>query len=191
MKNLVYISAILISILTTTSCSKDEAPVVPPPPVNEEEVITTVKAVLKTDSQTITLESKDIDGDGPTAPKVTVSGNLTPNTTYNGTVEFLNEISNPVKNITQEVLTEGVEHQLFFQAPAVLGTFTYNDADANAKPIGLKFILKTGEAGKGEMTVTLRHEPNKNADGVATGNIKNAGGETDAEVIYPIEIVNP
>jgi hypothetical protein len=190
MKNLIYIPAILISILATTSCSKDDDTVVAPP-VNEEEVITTVRTILKNDLQTITLESKDLDGNGPTPPKVTVSGSLAANTTYNGTVEFLNEISNPVRNITPEVLAEGVEHQLFFQAPSALGTFTYNDADANSKPIGLKFTYKTGEPGSGNIIVTLRHEPNKNASGVATGNIANAGGDTDAEVIYPIEIVNP
>jgi hypothetical protein len=186
-KNLIYSSAILVSIFAFTSCSKEDSPVTPPP-VNEEEVITTVTTVLKSGAQTITLKSKDLDGDGPNAPVVTVSGNLTANTTYTGTVEFLNEISNPVGNITAEVLTEGVDHQLFFQVPTTFGTFSYNDTDANGKPIGLKFTFVTTTPITGNLTVTLRHKPNKSASGVSGGSITNAGGDTDAEVIFPIQI---
>ena len=36
--------------------------------------------------------------------------------------------------------------------------------------------------GHGQFTVTLRHEPDKSAQGVSAGDITNAGGETDIEV---------
>ncbi|MBC7439017.1 MAG: hypothetical protein H7250_03405 [Flavobacterium sp.] len=69
-----------------------------------------------------------------------------------------------------------------------IGTFAYADQDANGKPIGLAFTLTTGAATTGNLTVTLKHEPNKSAAGVSTGNITNAGGATDASVTYPIVV---
>ncbi|GAA4066562.1 hypothetical protein GCM10022389_09240 [Flavobacterium cheonanense] len=166
------------------SCSDDDNPA----PVNEEEVITTVRTTLVAGSQTVTLLSRDLDGDGPNAPVVTVSGNLTAGTTYTGSVEFFNETINPADNITTEVEEEGVDHQIFYQAPASIGTFTYTDTDANGKPIGLDFTLVTASAATGNLTVTLRHLPNKSAAGVSTGNIANAGGATDAQVTYPLVV---
>jgi hypothetical protein len=39
-----------------------------PPVTNEEELITTVKVTLTNGSNSIVLQSKDLDGDGPNAP---------------------------------------------------------------------------------------------------------------------------
>ena len=181
MKNLRILAIAAITVISLNSCSEDD-----PKPINEEEVITTVTTTLTGGGQVITLTSRDLDGEGPTPPTVTVSGNLTAGTNYTGTVSFLNETTNPVDNITTEVLAEGVEHQLFFQAPANLGTITYSDLDVNGKPIGLQFTLATSTAATGSLTVTLRHLPNKSATGVAAGDITNAGGSTDAAVTYPI-----
>lgn len=171
--------------LFLASCSDDDNG-----PVNEEEVITTVITTLTNGSTTITLTSRDLDGDGPNAPVVTVSGDLTANTVYNGEITFLNETVTPADNITTEVEEEGEEHQIFYQIPASLGTIGYTDFDVNAKPVGLTFTYTTGNAGTGNLTVTLRHLPNKSAAGVAAGDITNAGGATDAQVTYPIVITN-
>ena len=171
--------------LFLASCSDDDNG-----PVNEEEVITTVITTLTNGSTTITLTSRDLDGDGPNDPLVTVSGNLTANTVYNGETTFLNELDTPADNITTEVEEEGEEHQIFYQIPASLGTIGYTDFDVNAKPVGLTFTYTTGNAGTGNLTVTLRHLPNKSAAGVAAGDITNAGGATDAQVTYPIVITN-
>jgi hypothetical protein len=38
----------------------------------------------------------------------------------------------------------------------------------------------------GNLTITLIHEPDKFAEGVSGGNIENAGGSTDAEVVFPV-----
>lgn len=182
MKNLKTI-ALSLSFITLFSCNNDDTT-----PVNEEEVITTVTTTLIGGGQTITLKSKDIDGDGPNAPVVTVSGNLKPNTTYTGSTTFLNELKSPADNITTEVLEEGTDHQIFYQAPSTLGTIAYSDLDANGKPIGIQFTLVTATATTTNLIVTLRHLPNKSATGVATGNISNAGGSTDAEVTFPIVV---
>jgi hypothetical protein len=182
MKNFKTI-ALAASFITLFSCSKSNTA-----PVNEEEVITTVTTTLVGGGQTIILKSKDLDGDGPNAPVVTVSGNLTANTTYMGSTTFLNELETPADNITLEVLEEGTDHQLFYQAPSALGTFTYSDLDANGKPIGLQFSLVTTAPTSGNIVVTLKHLPNKSASGVTTGNITNAGGNTDAVVTFPVVV---
>lgn len=190
MKNLKTFAFALITLTAFTACSDDDKDPAIYIPINEEEVITTVTTTLTNGGNTITLTSRDLDGDGPNAPVVTVSGPLAPNTTYTGTVEFLNELEMPAEDITEEVSEEGTEHQIFYQAPAAFGSFTYNDTDANGKPIGLAFTFTTGSsAATGDLIVTLVHEPNKEGAGVSNGDITNAAGSTDAEVVYPIEIV--
>jgi hypothetical protein len=172
-----------LTTLVLASCSNDDSP------VNEEEVITTVTTTLTGGGQVITLQSRDLDGDGPNAPVVTVSGNLTANTTYSGETVFTNETVSPAEDITTEVEEEGDEHQIFYQFPAALGSMIYTDVDANGDPIGLRFSFTTGtSATTGNIVVTLRHLPNKSAAGVASGDITNAGGATDAQVTFPIVI---
>lgn len=183
MKNLKLIALLVIPVLFSTSCSNDDAP------VNEEEVITTVRTTLTGGGQVITLTSRDLDGDGPNAPVVTVSGNLVAGTTYTGSTEFLNELEDPAEDITIEVQEEGADHQVFYQLPSSIGTVTYTDTDANGRPIGLNFTLVAGTSGStGTLTVTLRHLPNKTATGVAAGDITNAGGNTDAAVTFSVAV---
>ena len=183
MKNLKLIALLVIPVIFSTSCSNDDAP------VNEEEVITTVTTTLVGGGQTITLTSRDLDGDGPNAPVVTVSGNLTAGTTYTGAAAFLNETVNPAEDITVEVEEEGADHQVFYQLPSSIGTVTYTDTDANGRPIGLNFTLVAGTSGStGTLTVTLRHLPNKTASGVSGGDITNAGGNTDAAVSFSVAV---
>jgi len=183
MKNLKLIALLVIPVIFSTSCSNDDAP------VNEEEVITTVTTTLVGGGQTITLTSRDLDGDGPNAPVVTVSGNLVAGTTYTGSTTFLNELESPAEDITVEVEEEGADHQVFYQLPSSIGTVTYTDTDANGRPIGLNFTLVAGTSGStGTLTVTLRHLPNKTASGVSGGDITNAGGNTDAAVSFSVAV---
>jgi hypothetical protein len=58
----------------------------------------------------------------------------------------------------------------------------YADADGDGNPIGLRNRATTPAAGSGTITAILRHMPNKSAAGVASGDITNAGGDTDIEV---------
>ena len=185
MKNLKLIALLVIPVLFSTSCSNDDAP------VNEEEVITTVRVTLVGGGQTIVLESRDLDGDGPNAPVLTPVGGgiLVAGTTYTGSTEFLNELEDPSEDITVEVEEEGAEHQVFYQLASSLGTITYADEDINGNPIGLNFTLVAGTSGTtGTLTVTLRHLPNKTATGVAAGDITNAGGNTDAAVTFSVAV---
>ena len=185
MKNFKIIALVAFSVILLTSCSKDDNNT----PVNEEEVITTVRVTLEGLSETIVLESRDADGDGPLAPVLTPVGGgaLAANTTYLGTVEFLNELVTPAADITEEVFAVGVDHQVFFQLPAAVGTVAYDDLDTNGKPVGLDFTLTTGATvGSGNFTVTLIHLPNKSGVGVSSGDITNAGGNTDAAVTFQV-----
>ncbi|KAA5821968.1 type 1 periplasmic binding fold superfamily protein [Algibacter amylolyticus] len=188
MKTLKNLSLLFISALVFTACSNDDDN---PEPVNEEEVITTLTATLvpTTDGSTITLQTRDSDGDGPTAPVVTVSGALAANTTYNGTLSLLNETESPAESINVEIEEEDDEHQFFYQVTNSLATFTYEDFDEDSNPVGLAFTLTTSATpGTGTLTITLRHEPNKSASGVSDGDITNAGGETDIQAVFNISV---
>ena len=178
-----------IAAITVTACGNDDAPVL----INEDEVITTVKAVFtpQEGGTAITLQSRDLDGDGPDAPVLTVSGPFETSKTYDGAITFLNELASPADNITEEVEEEGEEHQVFIQQTG-LGAIAFTDEDANGNPIGLAFTFTTvDQAATGNMTITLRHEPDKTAAGVANGEITNAGGSTDAEVTFPVSVALP
>ena len=170
------------TLIGIISCENDDDPIL----VNEEELITTVTLTLTPQGggTNVVLESKDLDGDGPNAPLITISGNLSPNTTYAGSVVFLNETESPAEDITAEVSAEGAAHQLFFSNTNSLATITYNDQDVNGDPIGLAITLVTTATATGNLTITLRHEPNKNATDVSNGDITNAGGETDVAVTF-------
>ena len=182
----------LITALTFSSCTKDD---VTPEPVNEDELITTVTAIYTPEGggTAITLQYKDLDGEGANAPVIDVSGNFERNKTYNGVVTFKNELANPAEDITAEVIEEGDEHQVFYQKTGTLNAFTYGTAssnfDKNGKPLGLQSVFTTTGAANGTLKITLRHEPNKSAANVASGDITNAGGSTDAEVTFTISVL--
>lgn len=190
MKTLKYLSLLFISTLTLAACSSDDDPEA----VNEEELITTVTAVYTPvgGGDAITLQYKDLDGEGANAPVITVSGSFQTNTTYNGSVTFLNETTNPADNITLEILEEGDEHQLFYLTTGTLNSFSYSNNtenfDSNGLPIGLQSVFTTTNSATGTLTIVLRHEPNKEGANVSSGNITNAGGSTDASVTFSIVV---
>jgi hypothetical protein len=182
------VSILFLATLVFTACSNDDDN---PTPVNEEEVITTLTATLVPvgGGTTITLQTRDLDGDGPNPPVVTVSGPLVAGTTYNGSLELLNETETPAELINTEIEEEDDEHQFFFQASNGIATFSYSDEDGNGNPVGLEFTLATSDvSGNGNVTITLRHEPSKDAAGVAEGDITNAGGETDIQAVFAVTV---
>lgn len=192
------LSMLIVGGILFTSCSNDDDN---PVPVNEEELITKMTVSLVNGANTITLVVSDEDGaDGPKEPVVTVSGNLSANTTYTGSVELLNESETPVEPINEEIEAEADEHQFFYEASSALNiTTAYTDKESDYKkedgtsftttnPVGLTFTVTTTDAGTGTFTVTLRHQPNKAADGVAAGNIANAGGDTDITQSFNITV---
>ena len=167
--------------IAMVSCSDDDTPEV----INEEEVISTVILTLTPESgEDVILMTQDLDGDGPDAPVITISGSFAENTQYEGAVRFLNETETPAEEITDEVLEEADEHQVFYTTTNGLNIQTdYLDFDDNDNPLGLLITLTTGAASQGSLTVTLRHEPVKPNDG-----LDSAGGETDITTTFDVTI---
>lgn len=171
-------------------CKKDsDDPVSPAPPANEEELITTVRLTFQSAGNT---EQKlfsyvDLDGDGGGIPVITAD-TLSADSTYSVTIEVLNESEDPVEDITAEIQAEDEAHQFFFQPSGANVTVVYADADGNGQPVGLSTTWTIGAASNGTMVVTLRHQPDKGATGVAAGDITNAGGDTDIELTFPVVI---
>lgn len=178
--------AIFTAVLAFSACKKDDDDIITPPPVNEEEVITKLQLTFtdNVSGETFVWVQSDPDGDGGDDPVQSVD-TLPANGSFTMEVRLFNETENPVEEMTSEIEEEDEEHQFFFELNS--GAFMniqYNDADGNGNPIGLSNNATTGEAENVQLTVTLRHEPDKSADGVSDGNIGNAGGETDLEVTF-------
>ena len=183
MKTVKFLSTTIFATALIFSCSSDDDST--PEPVLEEEVITTMTITLTADGQAdVILQTQDLDGDGPDLPVVTVSGNLSSNTNYSGSITLLNETEDPAENITEEIEEEDLAHQFFYSVGSGLDAQTdYNDADSEGNPLGLDFVLSTYSASSGSITFTLRHEPNKPNMG-----LEDAGGETDIEATFNVSI---
>ena len=173
-----------ISVILFPACDPEE-----PKDPEEEEVITTLTYTLTPSGggDVVTLEFQDLDGDGGNAPTIT-NGTLMDSTTYTGTLTLLNETESPAEDVTVEVQAEAEDHQFFFATNLSGTTIAYDDTDANSQPIGLNTTLTTTTTESGTITITLRHKPNKSATNVASGDITNAGGETDIEVTFNVDV---
>lgn len=190
---LMKITKILAVILILTmgylaGCKKD--PVTPP---NEEELITTLILSLQKQGSSIVQNFIFNDPDGSGGITATIDSIIIDQAAvYSAKITLLNTQVTPADTISNEVLEEGKNHQFFYQSTPdnVLSGFTYtgeNDADGN--PIGIDFEFATwNTGGSGNLRITLRHQPNKGGAGVTTGDITNAGGETDIEVEFPVRL---
>ena len=182
MKKVKFLTISIFAIALFASCSDDDVP----EPVNEEEVITTLTVTLDSGSGSVVMQYQDLDGDGPDAGTVTVSGPLSANTSYDGSIVLLNETEDPAENITEEIEEEDLDHQFFYTVGSGLDVTTeYTSFDSAGNELGLTFLLNTAGASSGGLTFTLRHEPNKPNTGLA-----DAGGETDIEVTFDVAVVD-
>ena len=168
-----------ILAIAMLGCSDDDTPQI----INAEELITTVILTLTPQSgEQVVLTTQDLDGDGPDEPVSTVSGSFAENRQYQGVVAFLNETETPAEDITEEVIEEADEHQVFYTISEGLNIQTaYEDQDSQGNALGVQITLSTGVASQGSLTVTLRHEPVKPNTG-----IDSAGGETDVATSFDV-----
>lgn len=188
--NLKCLTMVSFAAIAIMGCKPDEEDDInAPAPVNEEEVITTMILSFTGQGSAADKELRftDADGDGGGAPVFDLD-TLQAGSNYNVSLILLNATADPVDTISNEVLNEGVDHQFFFQPTGANIAFAYTDADTNGAPIGLSTTASTTAASAGTLKVTLRHQPDKSAVGVNGGDLTNAGGETDIEVIFPIVI---
>lgn len=182
-KNFLPLAAVAFAMVMTTSCNDDDDVAI----INEEELITTVILTLENTADAtneVVFTFTDLDGDGPGAAVQNVVGTINANATYDGSIQFLNESVSPTENITDEVIEEDDEHEVFYIATTAGVSITKDDFDANGNPLGTETTFSTGAAGNGNLTIVLRHIPNKPNDGTLTG----AGGETDVEVTFDFNV---
>lgn len=182
-----YTLLLFALLIFATGCEDDDDVDIP----NEQEVITGVTLTLTpTDvsNDVVAFTFTDNDGDGPLPPATVTTGNLAANAAYNGSITFTNA-SDPmdIEDVTIEIRDEDDEHQVFYQTENGLNmTFSYADSDDDNNPVGLITNVTTGNSSSGELTITLRHEPNKEAAGISISNPDVAGGEVDIQVEFDV-----
>jgi hypothetical protein len=177
MKNItLFIFTILFAML---SCSKDHVH------ASDHETITVFKYILTApDGSQSSFTYEDYDGEGGNAGRKTVSI-LKANTNYTGRIEVYTGDSGKLTQITDEIKSEGVDHEFFYQfnttgAPTVLKT----DVDVNNNPLGINTTFKTANTGVFPLTIILRHKPKK-----PNTSLQTAGGDTDVEVVFEMNVM--
>ncbi|MDP6908360.1 MAG: type 1 periplasmic binding fold superfamily protein [Flavobacteriales bacterium] len=164
-------------------------------PHHQEEPITTLYYTLTPiddSSEKIVLFYQDIDGEGGLEPLIVVDS-LDGNTSYQGELRLRGASGSPEARIshggTTEISNLAEIHQVFYAPSSRLDmNISYTDLDNNGFPIGITTAVTTGNAGTGLLTISIRHEPNKGAPNVVSGDITHAGGSTDIEVAFEVAI---
>lgn len=164
---------LLLGIVTLSGCKKDD-----PEPDDENELITTVELVFKkSGSPDKVFTWSELSG---TISVDTIQ--LEDGEIYELEARFLDESKTPVEDITEEVAEEDEDHQVFyFSNPGPLLTLTYQDADANALPVGLNMRVVTGDSGSGTLRVVLKHAPGEKDGNFSTGS-------TDVDITFPVAL---
>ena len=178
---LLMLLAVSAGLIFSSSCNKDDGN---DPPANEEELITTVTLTfVNSNNNSSVFKAADPDGPGGSAPEID-NITLEADETYQLFVAFLDESDpNEVKDVTQEVRAEAEEHLVCFSNDVFFAGPEPADTDGNGDPLGLQNSLRTGNAGKGTLEITLKHEPEKGAANPC------GTGETDVEVTFPVTIL--
>lgn len=184
-KHAVFYLGLILGLLLVSSCRPEE-----PEVENEEELITTVIYTLTptlNPGSSITLIYEDLDGDGEMEAEIT-GGTLDAAEVYTGVLTLSNEAESPAEDITEEIMEEDAEHQFFFETDVPGLAISYEDEDGNGFPVGLSTRILPTLAGSGNLTIILKHEPEKDAEGVSDGLVANSGGSTDINISIPITV---
>ena len=182
-----------LATIALFSCSSDDDA---PAPVNEEETITIVTLTLTNAndaSDVVIFRSFDADGDGPTAPVLSITDGTTgtpdvlaANATYNGVILIQNELETPAENVNEEIIEEKDEHFFVYTNNGLNVTLTREDTAANTRTdgneLGIDTQWVTGAASTGNLQVQLFHEPTTVDDSNEFGTV--AGGEDEVNVTF-------
>lgn len=169
-----------------TNCG-DDAPSVSEE--NEEEFVTTVHLTFTQQGSNTpqTFSWKSTEGAQGTATSRDQIA-LEPNSTYDLSVQLLNESENPAEDITEEIEEQKDDHLLIFLPDDALNlTYSYSDQDTNSKPVGLSGTVTTTEASNGNLRVVLRHEPSSKDN---PQDLSSTGGTTDVDISFEVAITD-
>jgi hypothetical protein len=155
---------------------------------DEGELITSARLVLThaASGSVDTIWFRDADGPGGLAPTEHDTIRLFPGRTYTASLSFLNE-SNPANiiNMTDEILEEAHDHQVFYTVAGSGLSVAYADQDENDLPIGLLTTFTTTAGAPASLTITLKHQP-----GLKGANSTINTGETDVAIAFPVVMTN-
>ena len=142
---------------------------------NTQELVTTVRLQFKNSGKT--FQYKIVNS---IVTKDTIRLSIANSDTFE--VSILDESKATAINLTNEIKAEKNDHQLFYTPSPGLNLSTrYLDKDDKDFPIGLSMEITTSSAGKGNLRIVLKHQPDiKNGSSIT--------GSTDADVTFPVII---
>lgn len=170
-------------LLVTIGCTERNP--TDPNPVDHD-IITTVTIVLKlvgsaADSMVVVWE--DIDGVGGANPNRIDTLRLIPGVLYSCNVAMQNRSVTPHVDITNSILAEPDNHQVFYTLSDSLGIVAVTDKDSRGLPLGLAFTLTPttiASAVIGRFSLSLSHYvDSKNKNGTTPSD------ETDLSIELP------
>ncbi|HMU47607.1 MAG TPA: hypothetical protein PKC72_14640 [Chitinophagaceae bacterium] len=182
------LSKIVLGILAVssllTACKKDSEE------ENDNEVITTMKLTFVPvgGGSTLTYQFRDADGPGGAAPTQDEIV-LAPSTSYNVTVQLLNETVTPPEDATLEVQSEAEAHRFYYQ-PSGGSNITVSglNNDPNGVPLGITSTWTTGAAANSSIIITLRHYGGNPPGKAAADPVDSPKSSTDIEVTFNTKI---
>lgn len=173
----------------------------------DHEVITRVELALTPVGGGSTIEAVWLDEENSGDP--VIDDLLLPGTgDFEMVLTLFNDLEDPAEEMTGDIQEAGEEHQFFFtgdvDGPATDGggaliSQAYADQDEGGLPIGFDNDVSIVAAGQGELTITLRHMPPVGdeaskvaglAELVASDGIVALPGDTDTQVVFPIEVAS-
>jgi hypothetical protein len=187
--------ALASSILIFSACDKEDPDPTKPQDKNAQELITTVVLngynVNNPSLNQFSVKWEDLDGDGGNSPIIDTF-QLDSGITYRVNVLMLDKTKTPFDTVSNEVLREADEHQLFYTLSSNLNdklniTRLDNDNNIPPLPLGLDIritstsIMPFGIPIIGNLNVKLSHY-----DGVPKTTSPSA--ESDIDINFPVKL---
>lgn len=176
---------LVIGVALFSSCKKEKEE------ENDEEVITTLIVKFTPVGGGAPLQFSFDDADGPGGnPAIKQTIALAANRTYNVSLELSNKTTNPVTNITDEIIAEADAHRFYYQ-PAAGSNITVSNLnnDGNGVPLGVTSTWTTTSAANGTIKITLRHYANTPPNKATADPVDSPKSATDIEVDFVTSII--
>lgn len=186
MKNIIKVIPIFLSLtLLFISCKKETGV-----ELNDEEIITNVELtfVNQQTNDSTTFIYEDADGPGGISPTQD-SIFLKANANYNLFLKLYNKTLHPISDISEEILEEADAHRFYYFPSVNSGlTIATTDVDGNAVPLGLHANVITGNFGKGNLRIILRHYPGNPPDKALADLENSPKSTTDVDVTFGLRV---